>query len=74
VSDLGLPHESGLALIERLRVLDAECGARTPAIAASGFASAEDRQAALAAGFDAYLAKPIELSKLLAQIASLLAR
>jgi len=74
VSDLGLPQESGLSLIQRVRALDAERGLRTPAIAASGFASAEDRQSALAAGFDAYLAKPIEFTTLLAQISSLLAR
>ncbi|HEX5065390.1 MAG TPA: hybrid sensor histidine kinase/response regulator, partial [Myxococcota bacterium] len=74
VSDLGLPLESGLSLIQRVRSLDAERGLRTPAIAASGFASAEDRQSALAAGFDAYLAKPIEFTTLLAQISSLLAR
>ena len=74
VSDIGLPHESGIALIERLRAQDALRGARTPAIVASGYASAEDRRAALAAGFDAFLAKPIELGTLLAQIVALLAR
>ena len=57
-----------------MRALDAERGVRTPAIAALGFASGEDRQAALAAGFDVYLAKPIELTALLARIATLLAR
>jgi CheY-like chemotaxis protein len=74
ISDLGLPHESGYRLIERLRSLDGERGVHTPAIAASGFASGEDRKAALAAGFDAYLSKPVDLTLLLAQIASLLAR
>jgi CheY-like chemotaxis protein/nitrogen-specific signal transduction histidine kinase len=74
VSDLGLPRESGLSFIERLRAQDALRGARTPAIVASGFASAEDRRAALAAGFDAYLTKPIELGTLLAQIVALLSR
>ena len=74
ISDLGLPHESGLALIERLRALDRDRGTRTPAIVASGFASAEHRRAALAAGFDAFLAKPIEFTTLLAQIVALLAR
>jgi PAS domain S-box-containing protein len=74
VSDLGLPQESGFSLIQRVRALDAERGLRTHAIAASGFASAEDRRSALAAGFDAYLAKPIEFTTLLAQISSLLAR
>jgi PAS domain S-box-containing protein len=74
VSDLGLPNESGLVLIERVRALDAERGVRTPAIVASGFASGDNRGAALAAGFDAYLSKPIDFNALLAQISSLLAR
>jgi PAS domain S-box-containing protein len=74
VSDLGLPNESGLVLIERLRALDAERGVRTPAIVASGFASGDHRSAALAAGFDAYLPKPLDFDTLLTQIASLLAR
>ncbi|HVN37087.1 MAG TPA: ATP-binding protein [Myxococcota bacterium] len=74
VSDLGLPQQSGLSLIERLREIDTLRGTRTPAIVASGFASPETRRAALAAGFDAYLTKPIELGTLLAQIVALLAR
>jgi len=74
VSDLHLPQQSGLSLIERLRAQDAARGTHTPAIVVSGVASAEDRRAALAAGFDAFLTKPVEFATLLAQIVALLAR
>ena len=56
VSDLGLPDESGLDLMERLRPL--------PAIALSGFGMEADVRKARAAGFAVHLTKPIDAARL----------
>jgi signal transduction histidine kinase/ActR/RegA family two-component response regulator len=58
VSDLGLPGEDGLSLMRRLRATPQ--GGSFGAIALSAFASAEDRERALGAGFDIHAPKPIE--------------
>jgi PAS domain S-box-containing protein len=64
VSDVGMPGESGLALARTLRARAAGGGQRLPAIALTGFASREDQAAALEAGFDDHLAKPVDFSVL----------
>jgi len=66
VSDIGLPGESGYELLQRIRALPAEEGGRTPAIALTAYARAEDRERALRAGFDMHVPKPIEEAELLA--------
>jgi CheY-like chemotaxis protein len=58
VADLGMPGEDGLSLARRLRQRPRDGGANVPAVALSAYARAEDRAAALAAGFDAFVAKP----------------
>jgi signal transduction histidine kinase len=63
VSDIGLKGISGNSFIQEVRRLPEFI--KTPAIALSGFASLHDRDEALAAGFDAHLAKPIEPDALL---------
>jgi CheY-like chemotaxis protein len=73
VSDLGLPLQSGIDLIQRIRREEAARGLHTPAIAASGFVGGGHQQQALEAGFDAQLAKPIDLAALLQAIRALLA-
>jgi signal transduction histidine kinase/CheY-like chemotaxis protein len=60
VSDLGMPKDDGFVFIRKLRLLDPERGGRIPAIAVTGYANLEDRERALAAGFDSHFAKPIE--------------
>ncbi len=73
ISDLGMPGEDGFALIHRIRRLPAESGGTIPAIALTGFASNQHRTAALAAGFQAHVAKPVDLERLVRLItASLL--
>jgi CheY-like chemotaxis protein len=57
VSDVGLPGEDGLTFLRRLRQLP---GGDVPAVALTAFVRPEDRDLALAAGFDAHVAKPIE--------------
>ena len=72
VSDIGMPGESGLLLIEELRRREWDLGGRTPAVAMTGFASAQDRQEALAAGYDAHVPKPVDLAKLVETLRLLL--
>jgi PAS domain S-box-containing protein len=72
ISDIGMPSEDGYALIRRIRALAPEHGGRTPAIALTAYARAEDRVRALVAGFQHHLSKPIEPVELLVMIASLM--
>jgi PAS domain S-box-containing protein len=74
VSDIAMPGEDGYTLIRKLRQLDAEHGGCTPAIALTAFARDEDRDRALAAGFQAHLTKPVEPAELTAVVASLARR
>jgi len=70
ISDIGMPVEDGYALIQRVRADEPE-GRHTPAIACTGHAEAGDRARALGAGFDALVAKPVDLGLLLDTIAHL---
>lgn len=74
VSDLGMPGEDGYSLIHTVRGRSPANGGRTPAIALTAYASAGDIKRALAAGFDAHLAKPLEGRRLAETIAKLLGR
>ncbi len=73
LSDIGMPGETGLDLIRRVRELPPDRGGQVPAAALTAYARADDRREALAAGFDLHLAKPIELAEVI-QAASTLAR
>jgi CheY-like chemotaxis protein/two-component sensor histidine kinase len=65
LSDIGMPGQDGYQLIRRLRALAPDEGGRTPAAAVTAFATPEDRSRALSAGYQAHLAKPIEVERLL---------
>jgi signal transduction histidine kinase/ActR/RegA family two-component response regulator len=69
VSDIGLPDEDGYSLIRRIRQQEAEHGGLLPAVALTGYARADDRTRALAVGFQAHVAKPLEPAELIAAIA-----
>ncbi len=60
ICDIGLPGLDGLQIMERLRRSQADRASaqRSFAIALSGYGQGEDRERALAAGFDRYLVKP----------------
>ena len=60
VSDIGMPVEDGFSLMRRIRARPAGAGGDCPAIALTAYASAMDRDAALAAGYQAHVAKPFE--------------
>ena len=68
VCDIGMPGMDGYDLLRHVRRLGAEHGGRIPAIALTGHASAQDRDRARAAGFQAHLAKPVQPDDLLAAI------
>ena len=68
LSDLAMPGEDGLSLIRRVRLLPPGGGGRMPAAALSAYAGASDRRAALLAGFQAHVAKPVDPAHLLAVI------
>jgi CheY-like chemotaxis protein len=71
VSDIAMPIEDGYDLIQQIRALEANNGKLIPAVAMTAYAREEDRQRALASGFQSYLAKPIEPADLIAVVASL---
>jgi CheY-like chemotaxis protein/anti-sigma regulatory factor (Ser/Thr protein kinase) len=72
VADIGMPDEDGYSMMKRLRQIEQEeRTTRVPAIAVTAFARAEDRQRALAAGFDDHLPKPINPDLLMTTIARL---
>ncbi|HSL23656.1 MAG TPA: ATP-binding protein [Vicinamibacterales bacterium] len=72
VSDLAMPIEDGYTLIRKIRSLETDL-ARVPALALTAHARPEDRQQALSAGFQSYLAKPVRAEDLLARAAALVA-
>lgn len=73
VSDIGMPGMDGFELMQRVRRLALPGGARLPAVALTAFARAEDRERALAAGFDEHIAKPVEPPLLLKKLAGIAA-
>ncbi len=62
ICDLGLPDMSGYDVIRAIR--SRESGKRVFAVALTGYAQPQDRDSALAAGFDAHLPKPTPLEEL----------
>ncbi len=60
VSDIGMPVEDGYSLVRRLRSL--ESGRQMLAIAVTGYASRSDVAAAMDAGFDLHVPKPVDFN------------
>jgi signal transduction histidine kinase/CheY-like chemotaxis protein len=64
ISDIGMPDEDGYDLIRRIRQLPPEQGGHIPAIALTGYASLQDRDLALEAGYQEHLSKPVNIDEL----------
>ena len=63
--DVQMPGIDGLEATRRIRAAEAERGSgRTPIIALTANAFAEDREACLAAGMDGFLVKPLDRERL----------
>lgn len=73
ISDIAMPNEDGYQLLTKIRAFNLEHGRFLPALAITAYAREEDRVQALASGFQAYLAKPIELSELITAVATVAA-
>lgn len=74
VFDIAMPGADGCELMCQVRMLDAERGGNLPAIALTAHAGAQDRERALAAGFQSFLTKPVEPDELLTTIRRLAGR
>ena len=69
ISDIGMPDADGYALIEQIRQLPQ--GQNIAAIALTAYAAEIDTQQSLDAGFQAHLAKPLDISLLIDTITQL---
>jgi CheY-like chemotaxis protein len=68
VSDIGMPDEDGYSLIRRVRQMNGE--RKLPAIALTAYARKQDAEAALGAGYDCHLPKPVAPADLIRAIKS----
>lgn len=66
ISDIGMPDVDGYELLRQLKLIPGMD--EVPAIAISGYASDEDRERALSVGYQALVAKPIDVDSLFALI------
>jgi CheY-like chemotaxis protein len=71
ISDIGMREMDGYALIQQIRSASPQ-NQKLPAIALTAYATEENSQKALSAGFQQHLAKPIEPEALISAIALLL--
>jgi signal transduction histidine kinase len=74
LSDIEMPDETGYALIGRIRALAPEEGGTVPAVAMTAHGSREDKDRALAAGFQRHLPKPFQPADLFVLVADLAGR
>jgi CheY-like chemotaxis protein/anti-sigma regulatory factor (Ser/Thr protein kinase) len=70
VSDIGMAQLDGYQLLRNLRAAGFD-STRLPAIAVTAFARVQDRADAIAAGFQAHLAKPVKAEALIGAVANL---
>jgi PAS domain S-box-containing protein len=70
ISDIAMPGQDGYELIRQVRSREPERGGKIPAVAITAYVTAEDRVRALAAGFQMYVAKPVDPEELIAVVAS----
>jgi two-component system, OmpR family, response regulator len=70
ISDICMPDYDGYDLIRRVRA--SEATRATPAVALSAYSLDASRDAALAAGFDMFVRKPLDVTYFVAVLAALL--
>jgi CheY-like chemotaxis protein len=65
-----MPEEDGYDLIRQVRALPDDRGGQIPAVAVTGYASTKDAARILAAGFQMFISKPVDLPELMTIIKS----
>jgi PAS domain S-box-containing protein len=73
LSDIAMPGRDGHVLLRHIRSLD-EPLSKVPAIAVTAHARAEDRDRAFASGYQDYIAKPVDMNRLIRGVARLRGR
>ena len=68
ISDIGMADTDGYSLIKQVREQEDAKARQVPAIALTAYARAQDRIRALAAGYNAHVAKPVEIRELVSVI------
>ncbi|HEY6880313.1 MAG TPA: ATP-binding protein, partial [Polyangiales bacterium] len=71
VCDIAMPDEDGYSLIRRVRALADPQLAHIPALAVTALARSSDRDRALEAGYQAHLAKPVDIDVLMHALSAL---
>jgi CheY-like chemotaxis protein len=71
VTDIGMPEEDGYSLVRKLRRL--QTGRHMLAVAVTGYASKGDVAAAIEAGFDLHVPKPVDFDTFVPMIRRLAA-
>src|SRR6266481_524264 len=74
VSDLAMPGEDGLWLVEQLRRLKSDQGGSITAIAVTAHRDRYNAERVIALGFEAFLTKPVDPFNLARTVASLVGR
>jgi len=76
LSDIGMPGEDGNELLHHIRAMEkeGELPGKMPAVAITAYATREDRDRATAAGYQAFVPKPIEADELVVTVAGLVGR
>jgi PAS domain S-box-containing protein len=67
ISDIAMPEEDGYALMQK--VIELGLNPRIPSIAITAYAKEEDKNRAFEAGYEHYLAKPVELGEFISTVA-----
>jgi CheY-like chemotaxis protein len=71
LSDIGMPGDDGRSFLRRVRALPVDAGGATPAVAVSAYVGSEEERASAGAGYQAHIAKPVDLVLLVRTVADL---
>ena len=71
LTDIAMPVRDGYAVLSEVRALETTLGRHVPVVAVTAYAHAEDRERAIAGGFDDYVVKPIDPAALALTVTAL---
>ena len=74
ISDITMPEEDGCSLIRKIRMLPPDQGGAIPAVCLTGRNAPEDEARILRAGFQGFLAKPVDARRLVTMVADMAGR